>query len=286
PMAGLRFTALQSRPIEFLDLTSLTPDEFQQLVSPFEAAFHARMATWRMDGKPRTARRFTVYKNCPHSIELCGGGHPRSAKAARGEDLQIEHPICGGHAPTFHFHPTLARVPSPTLIRDQVVQVRQPCEKRLLAATGVVKLFHGEQLALKGVVSLIQQGARHGHLWVGEHRIPTRLLVLKPASHALAIGRPRGGGEAVHKLAEPLPQGKHPQTLALARPVEQGVELRAQRLAHWGRDGHEFLRELEERVAQAGAHTDARKERPQTLDRAVKAIGEGPFNAVRRLLLE
>jgi hypothetical protein len=66
-MAGLRFADLRSRPTEFLDLTSLTLDEFQQLVSPFEAAFHARMAAWRMDGKPRTARRFTVYKNCPLS---------------------------------------------------------------------------------------------------------------------------------------------------------------------------------------------------------------------------
>jgi Helix-turn-helix of DDE superfamily endonuclease len=64
-MAGLRFTELQSRPIEFLDFTSLTLDEFQLLVPPFEAAFHTRMATWRMDGKPRTARRFTVYQNCP-----------------------------------------------------------------------------------------------------------------------------------------------------------------------------------------------------------------------------
>jgi hypothetical protein len=64
-MAGLRFTELQSRAIEFLDFTSVTLDEFQQLVPPFEAAFHARMAVWRMDGKPRTARRFTVYKNCP-----------------------------------------------------------------------------------------------------------------------------------------------------------------------------------------------------------------------------
>src|SRR5213596_3280207 len=64
-MAGLRFTDLQSRPMEFLDFTSLTLDEFQQLVPPFEAAFHARMAAWRMDGKPRTTRRFTVYKNCP-----------------------------------------------------------------------------------------------------------------------------------------------------------------------------------------------------------------------------
>ena len=64
-MAGLRFTEAQSRPMEFLDFTSLTLDEFQQLVPPFEAAFQARMAAWRMDGKPRTARRFTVYKNCP-----------------------------------------------------------------------------------------------------------------------------------------------------------------------------------------------------------------------------
>src|SRR3954454_837437 len=64
-MAGLRFTELQSRPMEFLDFTSVTLDEFQQLVPPFETAFHARMAAWRMDGKPRTARRFTVYHHCP-----------------------------------------------------------------------------------------------------------------------------------------------------------------------------------------------------------------------------
>ena len=64
-MAGVRFTALQSRPIEFLDFTSVTLDEFQQLVPPFETAFQCHMAAWRMDGQPRTARRFTVYKNCP-----------------------------------------------------------------------------------------------------------------------------------------------------------------------------------------------------------------------------
>ena len=43
------------------------------------------------------------------------------------------------------------------------------------------------------------------------------------------------------------------QALALARPGEQGVELRAERLAHWRRDGRQFLRELVERVAQAEA---------------------------------
>src|SRR5215213_10376952 len=64
-MAGVRFADLQSRPTEFLDFTSLTLDEFQQLVPPFEAAFQAHMAAWRLDGKPRTVRRFTVYENCP-----------------------------------------------------------------------------------------------------------------------------------------------------------------------------------------------------------------------------
>jgi DDE superfamily endonuclease len=64
-MAGVRFTELQARPMAFLDFTSVTLNEFQHLVPPFEAAFQARMAAWRMDGKPRTARRFTVDKNCP-----------------------------------------------------------------------------------------------------------------------------------------------------------------------------------------------------------------------------
>src|SRR5260370_8881437 len=64
-MAGLRFADLRSRPMEFLDFTSVTLDEFQHLVPPFETAFHARMTAWRMDGKPRNARRFTVYQNCP-----------------------------------------------------------------------------------------------------------------------------------------------------------------------------------------------------------------------------
>jgi len=64
-MASVQFSDVQARPTEFLDLTSLTLDEFQQLVPPFEAAFQAHMAAWRLDGKPRTARRFSVYQNCP-----------------------------------------------------------------------------------------------------------------------------------------------------------------------------------------------------------------------------
>jgi hypothetical protein len=36
-MTGLRFTALQSRPLEFLDFTSLTLDEFQRLSEKWSA---------------------------------------------------------------------------------------------------------------------------------------------------------------------------------------------------------------------------------------------------------
>jgi Helix-turn-helix of DDE superfamily endonuclease len=64
-MGSLRFTDLQTRPTEVLELTSLTVKEFQRLVPPFEAAFQAHMAAWRLDGQPRTARRYTTYQNCP-----------------------------------------------------------------------------------------------------------------------------------------------------------------------------------------------------------------------------
>ena len=64
-MGTFRFADLQTRPTEVLEVTSLTLAEFQQLVPSFEAAFQAHMAQWRLDGKPRTARRYTTYKNCP-----------------------------------------------------------------------------------------------------------------------------------------------------------------------------------------------------------------------------
>ena len=64
-MGSLRFADIQTRPTEVLDLTSLTVDEFQPLIPPFEAAFQTHMAHWRLDGLPRTARRYTTYTNCP-----------------------------------------------------------------------------------------------------------------------------------------------------------------------------------------------------------------------------
>jgi hypothetical protein len=64
-MSRLRFADLQTRPTEIWDLTSLTGDEFRPVVPPCEAAFQAHMADWRLDGPPRTARRYTTYQNCP-----------------------------------------------------------------------------------------------------------------------------------------------------------------------------------------------------------------------------
>jgi len=44
----------------------------------------------------------------------------RTLIASGSEDLQVEHPVCGGQSPTFHFHPTLARVQGPALVRDDL----------------------------------------------------------------------------------------------------------------------------------------------------------------------
>jgi hypothetical protein len=64
-MGNLRFAEVQTRPTEFLDLTRLTVKEFRELVPPLEAAFQAHMTHWRLDGKPRIARRYTTSTNCP-----------------------------------------------------------------------------------------------------------------------------------------------------------------------------------------------------------------------------
>ena len=113
--------------------------------------------------------------------------------------------------------------------------------------------------------------------WVCEDRIPARLLVLEPASHTLAVDRPRRDGNAVGTVANPLAKRHHAQALALPCPVQQGAALGVQGLAHGGCDRRQFLRELEERVAQAVAHADSRKERLQALGGAVEAIGGGPL---------
>ena len=61
----VRYQDIKPKAYRILDLTSLTVDEFEQLVPPFEAAFVGYMRDWTMEGKPRTARRYSQYSNCP-----------------------------------------------------------------------------------------------------------------------------------------------------------------------------------------------------------------------------
>ena len=106
--------------------------------------------------------------------------------------------------------------------------MRQPCEKRLLAATGMMESLHREELPLDSVMRLIQQRAGRRHLRVCKHDIPARLLRLKPAPDALPIGHPCVLRHVIRKVAEPLTEGKHAQALALSHPREQGVAPRAE----------------------------------------------------------
>jgi len=64
-MQALRFDAIAHKPTLILDMTSLTVDEFGLLVPAMERAFEEHMRDWRLDGKPRTARKYTTYTNCP-----------------------------------------------------------------------------------------------------------------------------------------------------------------------------------------------------------------------------
>jgi len=74
-MSGLRYADESRREREFLDLTSVTVEEFDQLVPSFEEAFQERMNQWCLDGKKRLGRGYTTYANCPlptEAWEQCG----------------------------------------------------------------------------------------------------------------------------------------------------------------------------------------------------------------------
>jgi hypothetical protein len=138
--------------------------------------------------------------------------------------LDIEESVRGGYSPAFHFRPALTGMLRPTLIGEQVVQVRQPRQKRLLTATWMVKPLHREQFPLDGVMGLIQQDAGHRHLRIFEHRLPARFLLLHPAPPARAIGRPSRGSDVIGNVAQLLAQRKDAQAFALSGPVQEGVK--------------------------------------------------------------
>ena len=61
----LRYASERDKANQILNLTSLTVEQFEQLVEPFEQAFVRHMSQWTMEGKPRTARAYTPYVNSP-----------------------------------------------------------------------------------------------------------------------------------------------------------------------------------------------------------------------------
>src|SRR3954447_24075253 len=63
--AMLRYASERDKANQILNLTSLTVEQFEQLVEPFEQAFVRHMSQWTMEGKPRTARAYTPYVNSP-----------------------------------------------------------------------------------------------------------------------------------------------------------------------------------------------------------------------------
>jgi hypothetical protein len=64
-MRGLRYHDVVGRANEVLALTSLTEEEFAQLIPAFEQAFQERMQDYRLDGKERLGRGYVSYGNSP-----------------------------------------------------------------------------------------------------------------------------------------------------------------------------------------------------------------------------
>lgn len=60
-----RYEGLVRKPAVFQALTSLTVEEFSELVAPFETAFRERMAEWTLEGKRRQNRAYVSYANSP-----------------------------------------------------------------------------------------------------------------------------------------------------------------------------------------------------------------------------
>lgn len=61
----LRYASEKDKANQIVNLTSLTVEQFEALVEPFEQAFVEYMSKWTMEGKPRTARAYTPYVNSP-----------------------------------------------------------------------------------------------------------------------------------------------------------------------------------------------------------------------------
>jgi hypothetical protein len=64
-MGEQRYEKLARKPAVFLAMTSLTVEEFTELVGPFETAFCEYMAEWTLEGKRRQNRAYVSYAKSP-----------------------------------------------------------------------------------------------------------------------------------------------------------------------------------------------------------------------------
>jgi len=83
--------------------------------------------------------------------------------------------------------------------------------------------LHGEEVAVEGVVRLLQHGAHRRHRWGCAHRIPAGLLALEPRADARAMRFAHRRGDAIGPVAQALAPCHSPQALTLSAPVAQGV---------------------------------------------------------------
>jgi hypothetical protein len=62
-MPPLTYHAIVKKPERFLALTSLLPEEFNELLEETENVFQIRMKTLNINGRERNSRKYTEYKN-------------------------------------------------------------------------------------------------------------------------------------------------------------------------------------------------------------------------------
>lgn len=64
-MGQRRYEEAVQNPARLQALSSLTVEEFEELVGPFETAFRDYMAEWTLEGKRRKNRAYVSYANSP-----------------------------------------------------------------------------------------------------------------------------------------------------------------------------------------------------------------------------
>ena len=104
-------------------------------------------------------------------------------------------------------------------------KARSPYGTECPALSGYPESLHGEQLAVHGVVRLIQNCTHRRHLGVFEYRVSARFFGLKPVANTLAVRLAHRRVDAIGKMAQALTQGHHSQAFALSTPMQQSVEL-------------------------------------------------------------